>query len=211
MSREKKPTVTLFRFTMKIRLFFFLVLLTANQTMAQPWTNGERDAASTASEINGLSEEEKNAFMYLNLARMHPRRFAQNELRQYLGADRYKNPKELNSYELSLKKTLLEMSPMPPLKFSRRMYELAKCFSNESKILGTVGHTRSNCKGGYLGECCSYGPETGWGIILLLLVDDGIESLGHREICLDKNYVGLGVSINEHPKFGKCCVLDFCY
>lgn len=193
-------------------IFFCLLLCVCSvQAFSQLWSKGERDEASTAARINALSEEEKNVFTYLNLARMYPKRFAQNELRKYLGEDRYKNPKELNFYESSLKKTLLEMSPLPPLIFSRQMYELAKCFSNESKLLGTVGHDRSNCKGGYLGECCSYGRGSGWSIVLQLLVDEGVESLGHRKICLDKSYIGLGVSINEHPIYGKCCVLDFCY
>jgi hypothetical protein len=46
-------------------------------------------------------------------------------------------------------------------------------------------------------------------IVLQLLIDHDVPSLGHRIICLSSAYSVVGVSIQYHSRYGKCAVLDF--
>jgi hypothetical protein len=189
------------------KIILFNALFYLSVLYGQSWTNYQLVAANTAANAPGLSQEEKNVFLYLNLARLYPSDFARIELKNHFG-DRY-NSGSLNWYESGLKSRLLSMSPLRAITFNSEMYQLAKCFSNEKARLGTTGHNRVNCTSGYSGECCSYGYSSGRRIILQLLIDDGVSSLGHREICLSTNYNSLGASINTHKSNSNCCVLDF--
>ena len=173
---------------------------------AQTWTAQEIKAANTAASIQELTLEEKNVITYLNLARMYPKKFAQIELKEY-SRNKVKN----DSNVISLINTLMSMKPVAAVNFSRRMYQSARCFSEESASLGTVGHNRKKCLVEFGGECCSYGMETGLTIILQFLIDHGVPSLGHRKICLDPIYKFAGASMNSHPAYGSCCVLDFAW
>jgi uncharacterized protein YkwD len=82
--------------------------------------------------------------------------------------------------------------------------------------LGFVGHTRSEnprtkkiCDAIFGGECISYGMDAGLSIVLQLLIDDGVPSLGHRHICFSKEYKEVGISLKKHKRYGINCVLDF--
>lgn len=189
---------------------FLVVILLFNFSMliGQSWSNYQLIAANTAANAPGLSQEEKNVFLYLNLARLYPSDFARIELKTQFG-DRYENSGKLNWYESGLKSQLLSMSSLRAMTYNSEMYQLAKCFSNETARSGKIGHDRVNCPSGYSGECCSYGYSSGRRIILQLLIDDGVSSLGHREICLSPYYNSLGASINSHKTYSNCCVLDF--
>jgi uncharacterized protein YkwD len=60
-----------------------------------------------------------------------------------------------------------------------------------------------------MGECCYYGVEDAFDIIVDLLIDQGVSSLGHRKICLSPSYTELGVSIQPHKTYSSNTVLDF--
>ena len=51
---------------------------------------------------------------------------------------------------------------------------------------------------------------SGLEIVIQLLIDQGVSSLGHRYICLG-TYARVGVSIKPHKSYGTNCVLDFGY
>lgn len=189
------------------KIVLFSALLYLSVSFGQSWSNNQLLAANTAANAPGLSQEEKNVFLYLNLARLYPSDFARIELKTHFG-DRY-NSGSLNWYESGLKSRLLSMSPLPAMTFNSEMYQLAKCLSNEQARSGYTGHNRVNCASGYSGECCSYGHSSGRRIIIQLLIDDGVSSLGHREICLSNKYNSFGASINTHKSYSSCCVLDF--
>lgn len=191
----------------KNKLFIILFLFVSKGiSFSQSWTNQQLITANTAQNAPGLTTEEKNVFLYLNLARLYPSDFANIELKAYFG-NRYSS--SLNSYESSLKNELLTMRALHAYTFSSEMYRLAKCFSDETARNGIVGHTRIQCSSGWNSECCSYGYSSGKSIILQLLIDDGISSLGHRRSCLSSKYYSFGPSINTHPQYQNCCVIDF--
>jgi len=164
------------------------------------WDKPKYLVANTAVNEDYLSSEEKKVYYYLNLMRMNPGLFAVTFLR-YLKDSR-------NYYESSLLKDLKRLSPKPLLKPDRQLFETAKCHAIESGISGYVGHIRKKCKYDYYAECCDYGMKDALEIVKHLLIDKGVESLGHRQICM-MDLERLGVSIQPHKTFEVNAVLDF--
>lgn len=153
---------------------------------------------------SGFEEEEINVIKIINLARLFPRQFLEFEILD--------QPSKFNmnsSYVSSLKHTLNTMVPVEKLKGSQEMKRLANCFVIEQGPKGVIGHDRFTCPDVFFGECCSYGLSNSLEIVLQLLVDEGISSLGHRKICLDSKYHSIGVSIGSHKTYGSMAVLDF--
>ncbi len=58
-------------------------------------------------------------------------------------------------------------------------------------------------------ENCSYGYEQAIDIVISLLIDEGIKSLGHRKNMLSKEFNSVGVAIRPHRKYRINCVIDF--
>ena len=167
--------------------------------------------ANTAAGIGHIPEQDREIIKYLNLARLFPARFAQIEVVPYLGGEKYGNYLRDSPYKTSLLKELYGRQPVKPLVFHPGMYELAVCFARESGRAGTTGHNRRECRDGYFGECCSYGMDNGREVVLQLLIDHDVPSLGHRRICLSDEYSGVGPHLTGHAEWDHCAVLDFTY
>ena len=118
---------------------------------------------------------------------------------------------ETDYYYTSLSNDLINRLPAGPLLPDREMFELAECWALESGEEGIVGHKRTDCKGGFWAENCSYGLESGLEIVMQLLIDYNVESLGHRKNMMNSSYVGLGIAIRPHKGYGVCAVQDFTY
>jgi len=108
------------------------------------------------------------------------------------------------------------MVPVEPIFPEFRLFQSALCHARTSGKSGYVGHDRqkdpktgSKCNSYFMGECCSYGNSDGLRVIIRLLIDNGVPSLGHREICLMKGYTNVGISIQPHKDYEFNCVLDF--
>jgi uncharacterized protein YkwD len=50
--------------------------------------------------------------------------------------------------------------------------------------------------------------DTGKDIVLQLLIDHDVPSLGHRINCLNKAYTKVGVSVQKHINTDICAVID---
>lgn len=149
-------------------------------------------------------------FLYTNLVRAYPKKFYELYKNYVLNSgDRAKLTS--NRYYTSLTKELKSMAPVSILLPEDRMFELAECWAIESGEKGLVGHDRVSCPGGYSGENCSYGYETGLDIVMQLLIDEGIKSLGHRKNILLPDFKGLGVAIRRHSGYRYCGVQNFSY
>lgn len=183
---------------MKKLIFTLLLFVFAFISPAQEWKKEQLSKANTVADITYLTEIEKETILYLNLARLYPKDFIKIEL----------SGTSHNHYEASLIKTLKSMNPMSPMVFDETLYEFAKCYSKEMGDKGTVGHNRRKCKNGNFAECCSYGMNTGREVVLQLLIDEGVPSLGHRKICLSERFSKIGVSVHTHKAYGTCAVLD---
>ena len=171
--------------------------------ISSKWTSWQINQAYPKN-CDGFEEEEINVIKIINLARLFPNQFLEFEI--------FDQPSKFNmnsSYVSSLKNTLNTMVPVEKLEGSQKMKRLANCFVLEQGPKGETGHNRISCPDGFFGECCSYGLSNSLEIVLQLLIDEGISSLGHREICLDPKYLSVGVRIGNHKTYGSMTVLDF--
>jgi uncharacterized protein YkwD len=202
------------------RTFFillFIVLASAKNVFSQKdtihhatrtYTSAEKDSmdvwkyTSITLPCTYMTTEEKKVIQILNIARMYPKWY----LYFYL-----KNPVTEN--EKSLYRTMMTMKTIPdPLIPSKKQYESAKCHAISSGKVGYVGHDRQGtCQAKFSGECCDYGNATAAEIVLSLLVDEDVPSLGHRTICLMGELKTIGVSMAPHKTYGINAVLDFGY
>jgi len=186
----------------------------AGLTISYPVTNPESYAelmqkhknrdTNSAKNMAWLSEKEKKVYYWLNVARLNPREFCNT----YIIPKWKRDTNDI--YLLTLIDYMYAMKPMNALKPDKTLFENAKCHAVSSGKTGYVGHQRQNseCKSGFWAECCSYGIEDPLGIVLQLLVDQGVPSLGHRYICLGW-YENCGISQAPHKGFTVNTVLDF--
>lgn len=93
-----------------------------------------------------------------------------------------------SAYYKSLLDTMSRLKTMNLLYPDSLCFAGAQCHALNSGAEGYVGHNRSTeeCrkKWYYNGECCNYGHNNPLDIIMSLLIDEDVPSLGHRNICL---------------------------
>ncbi|MEO7393434.1 MAG: hypothetical protein ABIU11_00750, partial [Chitinophagaceae bacterium] len=174
------------------------------------WNDAKYLKCNTAANALYMTAEERKTIYILNLVRMNPLLFANTVVQQYPDKDgKFINRK--SSYYTSLLATLKKTKPKKLLYPDSLCYKSALCHATTTGKAGTVTHDRTKeCRRQqyFSGECCQYGYITALEILLSLLIDEGIPSLGHRNICLD-NYEKLGVSIQPHTSYRYTTVLDF--
>ena len=174
------------------------------------YTEAEIAAANTAVNTTYLQAEERAVVLYSNLARLYPKKFAQHLKTYVAGLEPDSRAEYLNSdYYKSLLTDLATREPALPFYPDKVMYDYATCWAEESGLAGVTGHKRITCPDGPFAENCSYGPKTGFDIVVQLLVDDGVESLGHRLNILSTFYSSMGVAIRPHKDFDNVTVQDF--
>jgi len=176
------------------------------------WKNSNYNIAYTATNTDYLTENEKLVYYYLNLARLNPPLFAETFLIKYTKWNSYEDLSLSSYYTGSLYKTMKNMQPVGVLSPQKNLFESAKCHAVSSGKAGYIGHTRlsnSGCVSKFSGECCSYGQFDALEIVMQLLIDSDVPSLGHRKICLSSSYNTLGVSVQPHKTYRFNSVLDF--
>jgi hypothetical protein len=192
---------------------FLIVLDCPGQTedYLSHFTEFEINTANTAKNAEYLIQAEKDIFLYNNLARMYPRKFY-NLYKEFVLESSYKAEMfTTDHYYTTLTTELLNRPPAGPLLPDLQMFELAECWALESGAKGIVGHDRIECEGGFWAENCSYGYSDGLDIVMQLLIDHSVESLGHRKNMLNASYKGLGVAVRSHKGYRFCAVQDFTY
>lgn len=170
--------------------------------------------ANSASTVKYMTADEKKVIFYINLCRMQPRLFSKTILKQYIT----ENPdKETNPYVVSLMKDLKGSKPKHPLQPDADLYKSAEKWATETGKSGATGHGNFNKRfNSFLkknnvtvGENCDYGHSDPLAIVLDLLIDEGVEDLGHRKNILAASFNTVGVSIKPHKGFTWDCVMDF--
>lgn len=175
----------------------------------ESWTSEEITAANTAANCTYMDSLERDIIKYCNLARLFPKKFARLEVQNYNGSveqpEQYKNSDNKRSLilDLNASKACGAYSP------DSSLTQIAECFQTELATSGKTGHDRKKCSEDYLAENCSFGKSTAKDIVLQLLIDEGIASLGHRKNILNEKYTQIGVAFGEHKKYRNCCVMDF--
>lgn len=177
------------------------------------WNDPVYSKCNTASKAIYMSKKERDVIYILNLVRQYPAKFAQTVLQEY--PDKISDEWIANSsYYKSLMDTLLRMDPVNLLQPNRSCYTSAECHATTSGNKGYVGHERQTeeCKKNrdYNAECCDYGNQNALDIVLSLLIDENVPSLGHRWACIGE-YKKVGVSIKPHKGYRYNTVLDFLF
>lgn len=170
------------------------------------WNKKEISKADKARNISYLTENEKDVILYLNLARMYPKKFASIEVVNWDRPSGWASlPNDI--YKNSLIKSLNQINSLNPIYPDKSQYITATCLAEEQSLSGKIGHHRKRCKDNTGAENCSYGMYTGKDVVIQLLVDQDVSSLGHRKNFLG-NYSKIGVAQKTHPKYKYCTVID---
>jgi len=160
--------------------------------------------------------QEEEVLKLLNQVRTNPQGFI-TLVQDYLKENNLNN----NSYAKSLVADLKRCKKMGELQLSKPLTEVARSHANDMGKTGSVGHTssdgtpfneriRNKAKAkGMIAENCEYGHDTALDIVMALLIDDGIKSLGHRKNILEPKYRWVGIAIEPHKTYRTNCVMDF--
>lgn len=192
-------------------LFIVAIALTSlaftQETAA--WTPAELTSANTAKNSTFLDSTERDIILYCNLARMYPAKFSKLEVQNYIGTIEQPYQYHNSSNKRSLMNDLTHGKATTALQPDSALAVMAECFQLELAASGNTGHDRRKCTEDYLAENCSFGKYRAKDIVLQLLIDEGVASLGHRKNILNPNYSKLGLAFGEHKKYKKCTVMDF--
>jgi uncharacterized protein YkwD len=116
---------------------------------------------------------------------------------------------------------LTRQKPLAPLIWSAKLAAAAGELVEEQGKSGATGHDagpgggllQRSKKNGIgttrIGENTAYGPDSPRGVVIELLIDDGVASRGHRKNQFDPAYKKAGVSCGPHPRYETMCVIDF--
>ena len=175
------------------------------------WSERQYLQCNTAESASYLSKEEKKVIWILNMIRVNPQLFL-NSVLLNPKCNEYKTPAKRNHYFNSLISDLEKAKPIYALLSpDADLFKGAYCHAYQSGLKGRLGHSRAGegCEKDFYGECCDYGNTQALDILLSLLIDEDVPSLGHRKICLSDEYTLIAVSIQPHKKYGTNTVLDF--
>lgn len=206
---------------MLIKLLLSICLLTTITFASQAqivrdsrWDAEVFDRANTAKDVSYLSDDEKSVICLCNLARLNGTLFANTYLRDYVAEKSIKS-----DYVQTLISDLQKVRDLPMLIPDLGLCTAAANHASDIGRTGRTGHKSSDGRdlikrfekyfaNGTVSENCSYGKAAPLDIVMQLLIDDGVESLGHRTVMLSKQYGAVGVSIAKHSVFQYNCVLD---
>lgn len=193
---------------MTYKIILVLALFLSFGFSTTKWTPKQIEAANTAVNAQYLTDSEKEVVKYINLARLYPGLFYENELSDYYGTPKYGDYLRNSRYRKSLIEDLETAKPLPALYLDQKMSKSAKCFAVDQGKRGYVGHTRQRCMRTSKGECCSYGMSKGRDVAMQLLIDHDVPSVGHRKILFFNEITKIGVGESTHKLHDNCCVIE---
>lgn len=205
------------KFLISVVLLFCCTFIKAQSPLSSysnEWNDAMYTKANTVAEVTYMTSEEKKVIHIMNLMRMNPSLFLRTVVMKYPSISIY-NSLEKSSYFLSLIEQLKIQKSLAVLLPDERNFNSAFCHAKTSGEKSYVGHERltNECKKKqfFAGECCSYGYDNAIDIVLTLLIDKDVPSLGHRYALLSDQYKTCGVSIQPHKTYRFNAVLDFMF
>ena len=184
-----------------------MLLLFTAKSFCQQWTPEQLQKANTAADEYMLTDTEKEVIRYINLCRLYPSEFANKELQSYTGVPGIED-NNFTAYKASLIKDLTTRPPALALRLDELLYDDAKCYGNEIATNKRKPHERINCMQRNYAECLYFGSGDAKHIAMQWLIDSGIETLGHRKICLLPAHHKIGIKVNTHFEYGYCAVIE---
>lgn len=167
----------------------------------------------------------------INLARTEPHRYAgflrgmvgrfQGTLYRMPGSDVLMQTSEGVAAVDEAIRVISRRKPLPVLKWSSGLAAAAAELTREQGETGATGHIGGASHGMQeriehhgtwqrrIGENIAYGPAVARGIVMQLIIDDGVPDRGHRNNLFNPAFGTAGVACGPHPRFGNLCVIDF--
>ena len=174
------------------------------------WDSNTLAKANTGVSVDYLNDEEKMVIFITNLARINGPLFIETILEPYL------QEKPKTRFTKSLYKDLNKVNNLKPLQPESDLYKIALGHAEKTGRKGTLGHEGFErrfkplmTKYNMVAENCAYGFEKGFDNALQLLIDEGVQGLGHRKNMLNPEFNSIGVSIKTHKTYRYTCVMDF--
>ena len=160
------------------------------------------------------TKQEQDVIFYCNLARLDGCQFVKTILLPYLQAQ---NDTNLNDFYISSLIAVLNRLPrLKPLRNSKLLTIMARDYATKSGNAGIVGHSNFDQRfaalfhsGWTVGENCTYRQSGALNIVMELLVDEGVPSMGHRKNILSPAFTRVGVGSAKHRDFDNVWVLEF--
>lgn len=203
---------------MKLLLFniALLILFPCISAQTSVWDQWDAEVVRglhTGKNSPYLNEEEQKVILFMNMARHDGLLFMETFVNTYVEENQLKN----SSFLKSLKRDLKEVSELTPLLPEEDLTSVAQGHAVKSGKTGHVGHRDMKKRFAPLqgnpymawGENCSYGYDEAVSIVMTLLIDEGIEGLGHRKNILNENFNSVGIAIRPHSSYRVNCVMDF--
>lgn len=115
---------------------------------------------------------------------------------------------------------LKKARPLPPLTLSSGMSRAAADHCAE-QVAGQLGHdgndrsspgeriSRYGAWSSTWGENISYSQRTARGVVLALIIDDGVRSRGHRKNIFNPKFNYAGAAFGPHGRYRTVCTIDF--
>lgn len=183
---------------------------------AASWDVTILSEANTAKNVSYLSSEEQKVIYYINLVRSNPALFGKTFLKHYVDSAKTNKSKYLSSLKTDLQKG----KPCGMLTPEMDLTKEARNHARDLGVVGKIGHNASDGqsftgriselkkKYAFVAETCQYGYSDALSIVIDLLIDEGVEDLGHRKILLDPDLQFAGVAIEPHKRYKHNCVID---
>ena len=183
-----------------------------SQASATEFTAEEIAKANTAADVKSMTQMEKDIVFYCNLARLDGTKFWETYHAEYITSN--------SANVVSLEEDLRTIKDLPMLVPEKSLMAAAAAhaqdmsdndFFDHTSFDGTDFAQRVYCyySGNAIAENLSAGKSTAMGVVIQLLVDEGVRSLGHRHNILDDRYCAIGVKTTTHKTWRTITVQDF--
>lgn len=168
-------------------------------------------------EYGSLNDVQKEWFYWTNYSRSNPKRFWDSVVDPILT----RFPTLQNSYTVSLKKDLYSSPQLPLVAPNLKLAQVSHQFASElSSDNAPPSHTSptgatfsDRMKGAGIincaGENISFGPSNPVLMLVLLYIDQGVQSLGHRKTLLNPAFVQMGVGVSHYKDGNSIIIQDF--
>lgn len=176
-----------------------------------------------------LSSNEQELIHEMNLARTHPRQYADYllDLRQHYDDDLIQVPGEIMiqtregvagiDEAIQFLQTVQPVSALLP---SPGMSRAARDHVKDQGPGGLTGHRGSDGSHGgkrlnrygewqyFTGENIAYGQREARRVVINQIIDDGVKDRSHRKALFDPEFKRVGVSCGEHLNYRYMCVME---
>ena len=189
----------------------FMLALVLGSYGQDSWTQREIQSADLARNLAGWSSLEKDVVLHTNLVRLYPQKYLRSVVDAWEMPSRYRALDKTTSYYQGLRSELSKRKATHALVPTERLKDSATCFAQAQGKTGKTGHNRSGtgCPDLNTAENCDYGMNSGEDIVMHLLIDEDVSSLGHRKNLLNPDYFSIGVGHGVHAKYGHMTVQEF--